>query len=685
MANIRYTLLGMTSLIIAWINIINYGNAIIGVICAFLYLYSTARLFGSFFIPDSTKTQKLIIGLLACVSLLMLGGSVIYYFGSVSALSLSVLLTVILLIASITHKKSNNEYEQKTKRIDISIAIIFLISILAWWLSIYDVQITQSVRSIWLVIDPKILLSIFIAVLALIIATTKSASKITTLMFSLLFVSVLTLAFSAFALGYGFDPFIHRATIEHIAQFGTITPKPLYYIGQYALELIGILIFSLPIKLLDGLLVPILASILIPASALFCIKSLGHNWRMMLIALLLLPFGVFISTTPQSLAYILTTCIVLLALPVFMDKVSSKAYLLFLFLLTVATISVHPIAGIPAFIFFTLVIINRLNIANKYKTVLVPTTVLIGAIALPAIFAIQSIISNLKIKISLAGLSLQQLNLTAFLSNQYNAWLDLMYLVVDNHLWIVIILSIIGVYFTKKENLPNGIYNFVYAGIASIISYLILTTAMQFEFLIEYERSNYADRLITLAIIFLIPIVGIALSSIWTRIENKAISLKLVFVVILAIIGTSMVYGAFPRHDNYARSSGFNVSQADIDAVYAIDNYALGKEYIVLANQAVSSASIEAFGFKKYYNNEIFYYPIPTGGELYNYYLEMTNNEPSAQIMDQALDLTGAQVGFLVINDYWWESERLIEFAKTQCADWFALGDGAVNVFVFEK
>ncbi|EKD47447.1 MAG: hypothetical protein ACD_66C00056G0001 [uncultured bacterium] len=208
---------------------------------------------------------------------------------------------------------------------------------------------------------------------------------------------------------------------------------------------------------------------------------------------------------------------------------------------------------------------------------------------------------------------------------------------------------------------------------------------MQFEFLIEYERTNYADRLLTMAVIFLIPYVGIALCELWARLTTKPQALQLSFILLLSLMATALVYGAYPRHDNYARSAGFNVSQADVDAIYAIENYAKDTPYIVLANQATSSAALEAFGFAHYYHDDIFYYPIPTGGELYNLYLEMTDNEPTAEVMNEAMDLAGVKLGFFAINNYWWDSERIIEHAKNQSIDWFALGDGAVTVFVFER
>ncbi len=701
MTNIRHTLFGMTFLLIAWVNLVTIVNPVLGALAALGFLWSLSMLLGSRFANDRSMLETFIIGLLCGLSLLMLGGSAIYYFGSVTTLSLSLLLVAVLAISSIASKKTTatpccppahstgsghpEEFEGWEGGRTATAAIIVLLALAAWWSHILPIEVIDAIRSPWDAVDPRILIAIAIATLVLITMIGRSVSKLTTTLLILLFASSLTIAVLIYTNGYGFDPFIHRATIEHIAEHGTITPKPMYYIGQYALELIGALIFALPIKLIDSLLVPLAAAFLIPLSAAAAIRTLGSNWRMMLIALFLLPLGAFISTTPQSLAYILTACLVLTSLPLLMNKIESKPYLGFLAILTLAILITHPLAGIPAAFYFVLVFISRINATRAIRVTLTSIITILGALALPLIFVWQSRASNLDIQFSLTNLSWDQLNLTGFLNNQFSSWFDLLYLVIDNHLWIVLILAIIGVIFARIEKLPHGLCSGLYAAIASLVSYLILTLALQFEFLIEYERTNYADRLLTMAIIFLIPYVSIALSEIWARLKEKPASLRLAYVLIATIVSTGMIYGAYPRHDNYARSAGFNVAQADFDAVYAIEEYADNVDYIVLANQATSSAALEAYGFAHYYHGDIFYYPIPTGGAMYNYFLEMTDEEPTAEVMNQAMDYAGVELGFFVVSEYWWESDTIIEHAKNEAIDWFALGDGAVTVFVFEK
>jgi hypothetical protein len=208
---------------------------------------------------------------------------------------------------------------------------------------------------------------------------------------------------------------------------------------------------------------------------------------------------------------------------------------------------------------------------------------------------------------------------------------------------------------------------------------------MEFSFLIEYERANYALRMLTLTMIFLLPHVGFAFAAIEKKLSQKPKILFSSFAVLLSLLVMANVYGAYPRHDNYARSAGFNVAKSDQDAVWAINEAGGDEDYIVLANQAVSAAALEAFGFKKYYPGDIFYYPIPTGGELYEFFLEMSNGDPSQFNAEKAMDVAGVDTAFFVVNNYWWQSNRIIENAKREADDWWALGDGAVTIFVYKR
>jgi hypothetical protein len=217
------------------------------------------------------------------------------------------------------------------------------------------------------------------------------------------------------------------------------------------------------------------------------------------------------------------------------------------------------------------------------------------------------------------------------------------------------------------------------------MNFWLLSTTLNFSFLIEYERQDYAERLLVLACLFLLPYLGIALVGVLEACKKTSPYLAMSFLVFLSLWMTANVYGAYPRHDNYARSAGFNVSATDFIAVRDIAQDAGSSDYIVLANQSVSAAALHEFGFKTYYNGDLFYYPIPTGGPLYEKYLAMAEGTPSRATMISAMELAGVDRAYFVVNAYWWDADAIIEQTKAVANDWFAVGDGDVTIFVFER
>ena len=122
-------------------------------------------------------------------------------------------------------------------------------------------------------------------------------------------------------------------------------------------------------------------------------------------------------------------------------------------------------------------------------------------------------------------------------------------------------------------------------------------------------------------------------------------------------------------------------------AVQSIDRQT-NKPYIVLANQQTSVASLKELGFNHYFKNKdesIFFYPIPTGGKLYKYYLEMVNDSPNKKTIDLAMDLVGVKESYFVVSKYWWLSGRIISEAKLQADSYWEVENGDIYIFKFTR
>ncbi len=556
----------------------------------------------------------------------------------------------------------------------LPLTTFFLFIILATTSILTRTEIIEPVRSPWLVIPTAFFIGIFF--LALLLAS--KPSRLTLTIFFLLTISV---ALLSYPLGYGFDSFIHKATESHILEHGTITPKPLYYAGQYALVLIAAHGFSIPVALADSYLVPLLAGLLLPLLAWRSLKSGA-------LVLFLLPLSSFIATTPQALANTWSLAAILVSIPLLKKEKRTNQDHLALWIFAVAAVFTHPLAGIPIIIYAVLLEL----FTRDYKR-LGYLTAGLGSISLPAIFLLNAKISGLNVTLSFKNIFTtpwtELLGLHLFVENRFHPFLDAAYLFGWNRILILLTLTIAGIIILRRIAGRSGpafpLSSFLFPPAIMLINYLLLSTLIGFDFLIDYERSNYSARIFEMMQFMLLPILGIVVGRIFEVLKEKPAPLRFGFTLLTAMILTASVYMTYPRHDNYEISRGFNVGQSDFETVRYIHGLSDTStiDYVVLANQAVSAAAVQEYGFLKYSEGDIFYYPIPTGGPLYQLYLEMVNIGPTRERAEAAMNLADVDTAYFVVNDYWWMSDKVIENAKREADHWISLSNGATTVFTF--
>ena len=343
-------------------------------------------------------------------------------------------------------------------------------------------------------------------------------------------------------------------------------------------------------------------------------------------------------------------------------------------------------AGIPIALYVLLLLIITQSPAS-IRTIAVVAGSVIGSVTLPIIFLINAKLSGLPITISLQNLSnvswTNLLGLTPFLENRFHPFLDAAYLFGWNRLLILIALLLAGVIILRRRR--TALAPYLLPSLVLTINYLLLSTVVHFDFLISYERGSYAARVFETAQFFLLPLLGIVLCHLLEMIKDKPLPLRAGASVLVAMMMTSSLYMTYPRHDNYDISRGFNVGISDYDTVEYIhdQNTDDSIDYVVLANQAVSSAAMDRYGFLQYYHGDIFYYPIPTGGPLYQLYLDMVNVGPTHRKAVEAMDLAGVDTAYFVVNDYWFLADKIIENAKREANAWIAIDNGATYVFEY--
>ena len=222
------------------------------------------------------------------------------------------------------------------------------------------------------------------------------------------------------------------------------------------------------------------------------------------------------------------------------------------------------------------------------------------------------------------------------------------------------------------------------AFLSLIINYILLKSFITFPALIQYEQNVYPARILEISFYFLIPLFLFALYKFLEKISQSNFLTKTFFILIFSLFLTFSLYYSYPKDDgeDYQIDRGYSVSRADISAVQKIEEDASGHDYIVLANQSVSAAAVREFGFKKYYG-PYFYYPIPTGDQLYQYYLSMVYRAPSRETVREAADLADVNLVYFVLNKYWTDADKISVEAKKN-ADEMMLVDNKITIFKYQ-
>ncbi len=487
-----------------------------------------------------------------------------------------------------------------------------------------------------------------------------------------------------YPLGYGFDGFLHRATETLFITQGTLEPKPLYYIGQYTFVSFLSRLTGIAVGSIDLWLVATFAALLPLLFALFFARGESASggdrrrasWSVAALTLLL-PLAPFIATTPQSLAYLIGLLALLAAL--------SETSLLLTLALAAWCVAIHPLAGLPlGGTAIALLMLREPDVI--WKKVSGAVLLVLACISVPASFFLLGSGSSVRIDWHTDQLFRLRTLLPDIASllppnSHVSLWSDW----ADMAAWLAPLLLLVGaILAVLRDRGRRAAWIASLAGAVGLwLASLFLKHAGEFTFLIDYERGDYPERLITVALLILLPAACVGFGSLLKgRLPTRTPALAACLLGCLAIFAAGQVYNAFPRHDASQAGHGWNTSRADIEAVRFIDRDAAGKPYTVLANQSVSAAAVAALGFKRY-AGDVFFYPIPTGGPLYQTFLRATGSSPSTDDIKEAAALGQSSLVFVVLNDYWWDAERVAQQLSAMADAQWSFGEGSVTVYRF--
>lgn len=700
------TILGSIGGVLAAAGFANQALSFLATIGAVLFLFGLSSCIGSVAFADEKVWLRNILGLLGSFALLAIFGGGVYYLYALDAYAvagLMILLPWLVFIFSPFVKTTGIAKPKgalltaKTQPADAISIVLFLIVIgfdliAARWL--LGGASSEALRSPWETVHPIFFLWLFLGTYALILLAYRTRlHHLTIIATSLHLFTVLSPALLVYQIGFGFDPFIHIATEKLIVAAGSVEPKPVYYLGQYGIVAMLAKTTQLSVAMLDRFLLPVLTSVFLPVTSVYLLRR-GFNMKRHLavlsgLGLFLLPLSSFISTTPQGLANFFSLMTFLMGVAWLTQH---RPPLLYVLVLAGASLAIHPLSGIPTLLFVIFLLFFKLrewrHLGSKAVKASVYLVLLaLSAVSIPLLFELHARMQNVagfsakavqSIKTAISALPVS----APAVESRFSPALDFAELLSRNAPYILILIAFLGgVVLIRKKVYRRSVWVIGTLALALLANVILLNTGITHANVIEYEQANYGDRLFELALLLLAPLLLAAMAWWWRRLERSGLGIRLFSALLFSAFVAASTYAAFPRNDAFERSRGLSVSKHDIKAVQHINTNGRAP-YIVLANQSVSAAALQEFGFKTYYGDQ-FYYPIPTGAPLYDSYLDMVYGEPSRETMRGAMLSVGVPTAFFVINDYWTGSARIIEQAKQNADRWVSIDEGKLYIFEY--
>ena len=472
----------------------------------------------------------------------------------------------------------------------------------------------------------------------------------------------------AYVNGFGYDVFVHEATVAYIRLHGFILPKKPYYIGAYVIMLPFLEMTGMAAGTLLRWLLPVLAAIFLPSTLYVCSDKPRPVPYWILWMTLYAPFTF---SVPYNIALLFAVmALLLVALNTHLDsdsvvladvgiqnqKASGKFILFWIpdfsgmtnrmlfaaLCLSLVSACSHPMVGFPVLVIVLLLgLFRRLarslsfGFVATFFAVLVPLFVYVrlsgGAVLIPTFYALWDSACIL-------------FHSPAVFSWTHPLW-SLLYALYAIWPWI---LFAFGIYGLRKSN------RLLIGSSLGVIAAAILSAAtLRYRDIVPQEQYEFAYRLIALAPWIVFPgLVALAL-DVQTKLTRKFAA---VWLVVLSLLITAAWFVAYPQYNPAMPYFAPSISSDELSAAAWIESTTAGKTHVVLAPQLVSAGALRLVGFGpsiKTSDGDIYPYAIPTGGNLYRLYLEAVSGMNLNQTLNRVADYAKVQTYVFVIPSSW--------------------------------
>ena len=691
----KYTTILCTSLVLVGVSLflpthpfsVFFGiAAIVGYITTHAYTLSLTKLFKK--LPCATFFAGL-----AVVAFFITMQSIVYFFYQIHTGTILAILSIISIKTVLIHKKgatlpSLQNILRNISLSPLSLVILLLQALLLW--TIFSRSTTGVLQTPWLIFGKNFFITYGIVTFLIFVFIWKTKKKYTGVLLTIVhFFITYNIITLIYPLGFGYDPFLHRATEQHILHHGFASPKTPFYLGQYSLIIMFAKITHLSVHVIDIWLVPLLSSILLPVTTYISMRhgfNLSSRWANIGTLLMLVsPLTTMVVTTPQNLANLF---LLLTILTTTLCKTYHRTYTPAA-LLAITSGMIHPISGVFACLFVLSVYIIQKNIRYKKYTLLL--LFVISAISVPTLFFTYFVLQHIPIP-SLGTIFEQISSFTALFDRPYYFKKDIPSSYILEFIYgyqkiIPALLICFSIYSVKKYRSMTH-YVYLFFPLAIVVNMFFMSTWLIFPNLYHFEQGHYAQRLAHISLYFLIPFFIVGTLLLLKKYKKTKKTPYSVFLI-LAICITTSWYLTYPQKNAKMAYPGFNVTNADSHATAFIDTQeGSNTSYIVLSSNITAASAIHQYGFKTYHhknNTPYFYYAIPSGGDLAITFRKLLYEGQKKSDITDILTKTGVKRVYVTLNSYWYNSVSINTGLRAIADGVKIIDNGAIMVYWFDQ
>lgn len=491
-----------------------------------------------------------------------------------------------------------------------------------------------SLVTIWQVIPWPVFLFFALASLYVLLACLKLRPPHAWVLAGLhTFVTLAAISF-VYVNGFGYDFFVHEATIAYIHAHGSILPKRPFYIGAYVMVLPWVELLKIYVGSIQKWFLPILASVLLPTT-LYVLRDrfkVVPYW-----AIWLTLFASFTFTVPYNVALLLAVTALVL---VHFDRACWPSALL----VSLAAACAHPLIGLPV---AAIVVLHAVPF-KFMKSWLVSALLVFSAVLIPLLVYLKTSGGTLLAPSWAALIDSARIILSspAVFSLEHPFWSSLFAVYA---LWplSLFVLGLIGLRKSKDAKILYG------AAFALLASAVITASMFRYRDIVSREQYEYSFRLVGLIPWIVFPGLIILASDVYEKTSQK---IQAVWIGILTLLMLAAWYIAYPQFNPAMPYYAPSVGHDEIASAEWIETALPKTEHVVLAPQLVSAGALRLVGFGPSIETKdgpIYNYAIPTGGTLYGYYLNIMSGEDLTKTLSQLKSYARAPQYVFVIPSSW--------------------------------